>query len=157
MTQREAIIRAARSLLGGTYRWGGHDPATGLDCSGYVQWAYRQAGVEIPAGSYQQITLGKPVSREQLQPADIVSWGNGAHVGLYAGNGRVYNALNEERGIVDTALDGSYGMAYSGARSLLPADSPIVEQPAPVEESPNPKAPGRNKRHRRHLRREGKL
>lgn len=145
MSQRDDIIRAARSLLGGTYRWGGHDPATGLDCSGYVQWAYRQAGIEIPAGSYQQITLGRPVSRDHLQPGDVCVWGNGAHVGLYAGNGRVYNALNEERGIVDTALDGSYGMAYSGARSLLPADSPIVENPAPVEESPK----ARRRRNRR--------
>ncbi|MGO1056105.1 C40 family peptidase [Crossiella sp. CA198] len=42
-------MRAALTQLGVPYRWGASNPGRGFDCSGLTQWAYRQAGVAIPA------------------------------------------------------------------------------------------------------------
>ena len=57
-----AAVRAALSQQGVPYVWGGTTPA-GFDCSGFTQWAYRQAGVELPRLAQDQDTAGFAVSR----------------------------------------------------------------------------------------------
>lgn len=131
MTQRDELVRIALGEVGKPY-------STHRDCSGLVAWLYRQIGVTIPEGSVAQEDAGSPLTGPKLLPGDLVFWGNrqADHVGLYVGNGRVVNALNEQRGIVNTPLGGDYGMPYRGARRMfLPDDSPIVEESAPVEEA----------------------
>src|SRR5699024_6882594 len=41
-------ISAGKTVIGSRYLWGGNNPSTGIDCSGFVQWSYRQAGANIP-------------------------------------------------------------------------------------------------------------
>lgn len=147
MTQREDFVRCAQAQVGKRYVWATAGPNT-FDCSGLVAYCYQQAtGKTITRSSYDQIHLGTPVSPADF--GDLMFWGHGQadHVGISLGNGMVANALNEQRGVVITPAKGEYGMPYMGARRIfLPADSPIVEEPAPVEEIPRPK---RKRRHNR--------
>lgn len=89
----DVVARGAR-YLGVPYRWGGTDPATGLDCSGFVQRVYRDLGVELPRVSRDQARTGQPVeSIAQARPGDIVAFGEPVnHVGIYAGNGTMIHA-----------------------------------------------------------------
>ena len=85
---RSGVLGLAASLSGIPYRWGGTTPA-GFDCSGYVQYVFRQAGVSLPrtAGAQRAATI--PVRNPQ--PGDLVFFGTW-HVGIYAGNGMMYDS-----------------------------------------------------------------
>lgn len=85
-------LQAALTQIGKPYVWGATGP-DGYDCSGLVVWAYKQVGETLPRSSQAQAAGGTPVSKEDLQPGDLVLFYPGAtHVGLYAGNGNVLHA-----------------------------------------------------------------
>lgn len=83
-----AIVDAAYSQIGVPYEWGGTTPYVGLDCSGLVQYCYRQAGKSIPRTSGSILAGGTIVS--DPQPGDIC-WTPG-HVAIYIGNGQMIEA-----------------------------------------------------------------
>lgn len=83
-------VRAALSRLGRPYVWGATGPNQ-FDCSGLVQWAYRQAGMPLPRTTYDQIHIGTPVSHAQVRPGDLVFPHTG-HVQMAIGNGKVIEA-----------------------------------------------------------------
>ena len=83
-----AIVDAAYSQIGVPYVWGGTTPYVGLDCSGLVQYCYRQAGKSIPRTSGSILAGGTIVS--DPQPRDIC-WTPG-HVAIYIGNGQMIEA-----------------------------------------------------------------
>jgi peptidoglycan DL-endopeptidase CwlO len=87
----EVALDAALSKVGSPYVYGAAGPNS-FDCSGLVQWSYRQAGVELPRTSGAQLAAGSPVSLDNLQPGDLVSFYGGGHSGLYAGDGNVVHA-----------------------------------------------------------------
>lgn len=82
-------VRAALGQQGVPYVWGGTSPA-GFDCSGLTQWAYRQAGVELPRLAQDQDTAGIPVAQSDLRPGDLAVWSG--HVAMYVGNGQMVEA-----------------------------------------------------------------
>ncbi|NMD57566.1 MULTISPECIES: C40 family peptidase [Tsukamurella] len=84
-----AAVQAALTQLGVPYAWGGTTPGVGLDCSGFTQWAYRQAGIELPRLADQQ-TVGASVSYSDLRPGDLAVWSG--HVALVLGDGRMIEA-----------------------------------------------------------------
>jgi len=86
-----AALQAALSKLGSPYEYGAAGPGS-FDCSGLVQWAYKQAGVTVPRTSQAQAGVGTPVAQQDLQPGDIVAFYGGGHDGIYAGNGNVVHA-----------------------------------------------------------------
>ncbi|MHA7294411.1 C40 family peptidase [Arthrobacter sp. HLT1-21] len=91
---RKDILRFTQQGVGGTYVWGG-TAFKAWDCSGYVQWIYKQAEINLPR--VEQWKVG--TRTETPQPGDLVvqnaqgpnNWG---HVGIYAGDGMMYSALN---------------------------------------------------------------
>lgn len=90
-----AALAAAETKIGSPYVWGAAGPDA-FDCSGLTSWAYKQVGVTIPRTSQEQAAQGTPVSMDDLQPGDLVTFYAGAtHVGIYAGNGQVLNAPTE--------------------------------------------------------------
>lgn len=90
----QAIVDAARTKIGAPYAWGATGPSA-FDCSGLTTWAYQQAGKSIPRTSQAQASQGQQIPLDQLQPGDIVAYYGGAsHVGIYAGNGMIIDALN---------------------------------------------------------------
>lgn len=89
-----AVIRAGERYLGVPYKWGGTDPSSGLDCSGFVQRVFADLGVDLPRVSVDQSRQGTPVaSLDEARPGDLVFWnGDGRrpnHIGIYAGDGRM--------------------------------------------------------------------
>jgi peptidoglycan DL-endopeptidase CwlO len=84
-------LRAALTRQGAPYIWGAEGPAT-FDCSGLVMWAYRQAGVILPRGSWDQAKVGTPVI-SGLLPGDLIGlYSPVSHIGMYVGNGLYINA-----------------------------------------------------------------
>ena len=91
------VIDAARAYLGVPYKWGGTDPASGLDCSGFVQIAFADIGVSLPRVSADQARAGEPVaSLAEARPGDLVYWSGGGrrpnHIGIYLGDGKMLHA-----------------------------------------------------------------
>lgn len=78
----QAVANAAQSKIGSPYVWGATGPSS-FDCSGLVQWSYKQAGVSVPRTSYDQVGGGTPVSKSNLQPGDVVGFYGSEHVGIY--------------------------------------------------------------------------
>jgi len=85
-------VQAALSRIGDPYVWGATGPNQ-FDCSGLMMWAYKQAGKSIPRTSEAQLAGGKQVSRNDLQPGDLIIYYSDAHhVGMYIGDGYVVHA-----------------------------------------------------------------
>ncbi|RAM37693.1 hypothetical protein DBZ45_08825 [Arthrobacter globiformis] len=109
---RKDILRFTREGLGGNYVWGG-TAFKAWDCSGYVQWIYRQAGINLPR--VEQWRVG--VRTRRPQPGDLVvqnaqgpnNWG---HVGIYAGDGKMYSALNPAVGTLLHPVSWNTDTAY---------------------------------------------
>jgi cell wall-associated NlpC family hydrolase len=87
-------IAAAESQLGVPYVFGGETPGVGFDCSGLVQWAWAQAGVDLPRTSGEQMGATTPVSVADLEPGDLLFYGPGGsdHVAMYIGGGSMIEA-----------------------------------------------------------------
>jgi cell wall-associated NlpC family hydrolase len=87
-----AAVWWAEKALGKPYVWGADGPSS-FDCSGLVKWAYGHAGVSLPHYSGGQINVGSRVARANLEPGDLVFFGNPIHhVGMYIGGGRFIEA-----------------------------------------------------------------
>lgn len=85
-------LRWALSKRGDPYVWGGAGP-NDFDCSGLVMWAYAQVGISLPHFTGDQWNMGVHVSKNQLQPGDLVFFYQDiGHVGLYIGNGLMVDA-----------------------------------------------------------------
>lgn len=85
-----AAVNEAMKHLNTAYVYGAAGPSN-FDCSGLVQYSYGKVGVSLPRTTYDQINVGIPVPRNQLQVGDLV-FTSGHHVGMYVGNGRMIHA-----------------------------------------------------------------
>lgn len=87
------VVQTALTHLGVPYGWGGAGPSS-FDCSGLVVSVYAQLGVSLPHHAASQYLCGVPIlSKEQLQPGDLVFFGNPIyHVGIYVGDGNMIDA-----------------------------------------------------------------
>ncbi|MGW6707153.1 NlpC/P60 family protein [Streptomyces sp. NPDC054956] len=107
-------LRAAVTKNGASYVRGGTGP-NAFDCSGLTQWAYKQAGITIGRTTYDQVKNGRKISLSELQPGDLVFYSSLSHVGLYAGNNKVFHAANPSSGVLYGSLSGfAYGVRVGG-------------------------------------------
>lgn len=127
-SQRDNVVRIATQLTTQNipYQWGG-TTTRGFDCSGFVQYVYRQAGITILRTTSEQITQGTHVNRNSLRPGDIVFFNTNnpnsstpTHNGIYIGNNRMAHS-GSSRGVEITSIgSGSYwGRYYIGARRII--------------------------------------
>ena len=101
----KAALNFALAQIGDPYVYGGTGPDR-WDCSGLVMKSWAAAGVSIPRVVGPQIAAGKAVPMDQLQPGDIVAYGDMSHDGLYLGNGRVVHAPRPGKSVEITGLGG---------------------------------------------------
>lgn len=88
----EGIVGTALQYLGVPYVWGGASPS-GFDCSGLVQYVFRQHGTRLPHYSRYQFLMGVRVPRSEARPSDLVFFGDPVyHVGIYMGDGYFIHA-----------------------------------------------------------------
>lgn len=123
-----AIVATARRYLGVPYRWGGTNPATGLDCSGLTQLVYGQHGIKLGRTTYQQQNAGQLVAKGNAAPGDLVLWGAPAahHVGIYLGNGRVIHAPQTGDVVKEAAIWSPSTVTYRRVVAAAAAAAPAA-------------------------------
>ncbi len=97
----QEVIAYGSQFIGNPYVWGGTSLLYGADCSGFVQSVYADFGISLPRTTWAMETAGIPVSYDQAMPGDLVLYDG--HVGLYAGNDMILNAVDESHGIQITS------------------------------------------------------
>jgi cell wall-associated NlpC family hydrolase len=109
----QKAVDTALAQVGDPYVWGAAGPDA-FDCSGLMQYAYSAAGVSLPHSSASQSRMGTPVSRDQLQPGDLVFFYSPvSHVGMYIGNGQMVHASTSGQPVKVASVDsmGNYNSA----------------------------------------------
>ncbi len=111
------VVGIAMQYLGVPYVWGGASPS-GFDCSGFTMYVYAKIGVSLPHNAAMQYGYGSPVSRENLQPGDLVFFSGLSHMGLYIGGNQFVHAPHTGDVVKISSLTGWYSDSYVGARRL---------------------------------------
>jgi cell wall-associated NlpC family hydrolase len=111
-----AAVRTALAQVGKPYAWGAAGP-NAFDCSGLMQYSWGAAGRALPHSSNAQSGMGTPVSRDALQPGDLVFFFSPvSHVAMYVGNGMIVHASTEGQPVKVVSLASLPG--YNSARRL---------------------------------------
>lgn len=117
----DGVLTAARSRLGERYRFGASGP-NATDCSGFTQSSYRRVGVNLPRTAREQASIGKPVSRAELKPGDLVFFHTTrsgiSHVGIYKGNNEFIHASSGKGHVTISKLEGYYDRRFVTARRV---------------------------------------
>lgn len=120
-----AVVIRAISLVGTPYRYGGNTPEGGFDCSGLVNYVYRDMlDLRLPRTSRELAAYQGPrIAPNRLASGDLVffgSRGNVTHVGIYVGEGRFVHAPSSGGTVRLDHLDGHYWRDhYTGSRRVL--------------------------------------
>lgn len=110
-----SAVQIAMSKIGKPYRYGASGP-NAFDCSGLVQWTYRQLGVSLPRTSRAMAGVGRPVSKSDLRPGDLVFFYKPiSHVAIYIGNGKIVHASTSGSPVKVSSLAGK---KYTTARRV---------------------------------------
>ncbi len=119
------VLSLALQFVGVPYVWGGESPK-GFDCSGFTRYVYRQFGMNLPHSAEGQFSTryGAIISSAgDLRPGDLVFFVNTykrgiSHVGIYAGDGMVLQALSPGRGLAAVSMNTAYWSSryYGGLR-----------------------------------------
>ena len=118
----QQLATYAQGFAGYPYVYGGTTPS-GFDCSGFVQYVYAHFGYSIHRTATAQLQDGWYVSRDALQPGDIIYFGYGStatHVGIYLGGGAFVHAANSNSGVIISNLSESwYANRYLTAHRVI--------------------------------------
>ena len=115
------VVETAKKYIGCSYVYGASGPSS-FDCSGFTSYVFKQHGISLNRTAAGQYSNGVAVSRNQLQPGDLVMFGKSGinHVGIYIGGGQIVHAANKSRGVTtDTINSGYYNNNYVGARRVM--------------------------------------
>ena len=106
------IANYALTFIGTPYSWGGKSPATGFDCSGFVQYVFGQFGYTTSSIANDVRKEGSHVEPADIQPGDVLCFYSGndyvGHVGIYIGDNTFVHAANSATGVVTTSLSVGY-------------------------------------------------
>ena len=116
------LISVAQEYIGVPYLFGGSTPS-GFDCSGFVQFAAKAAGLVLPRSADEQYHMGRSVSRSQMQPGDLVffsTYTDGvSHSGIYLGGDRFISSTSSRGVVIDSLSEGYWSDCYVGAKRLI--------------------------------------
>jgi murein DD-endopeptidase len=110
-TTAARAARAAASMVGRPYHYGGDTPR-GFDCSGLIEYSYRQAGVSVPRTVRGQRAVVQSLGDAALRPGDLLFFdtraGKAAHVGIYLGQGMFVHAPSGGKRVMRSALSNPF-------------------------------------------------
>ncbi|MBR4550007.1 MAG: SH3 domain-containing protein [Oscillospiraceae bacterium] len=113
----------ALQYVGTPYRWGGVDPATGFDCSGFAYYVYKHFGYTLNRVASEQALNGRHVEAANMQPGDLLCFYSGGsyigHVGIYIGNNLFVHAATSSTGVITSELTGYYAKRGFEVRRIL--------------------------------------
>ena len=122
------LIAYAKSFLGVPYVYGGTSPK-GFDCSGYTMYIFKHFGISLPHSATSQLGHGIPVTREELQPGDLVFFRDtnystkaASHVGIYIGNSQFIHATSSRGGKyvdIDSLNEAYHSRVFTVGRRLI--------------------------------------
>lgn len=113
------VVGIAMQYLGIPYRWGGSSPSGGFDCSGFIMYVYAQMGVSLPHNAAMQFGYGVSVSRDALEPGDLVFFDGLGHNGIYIGGGQFIHSPHTGDVVKISSLnDAWYSARWYGAKRL---------------------------------------
>jgi murein DD-endopeptidase len=119
---RTQVIFTAMQMVGVPYLWGGSTPA-GFDCSGLVQYAYSNAGLQVPRTAAAQFAAATPLTLEDAVAGDLLFFNDRSrtsHVAIYLGEGRFVHAPNGGNQVSLDDLSTSYWRThFSGAGRII--------------------------------------
>lgn len=109
------IADAAQKYIGTPYVWGGESMSEGgMDCSGFVYNALKDAGYKVGRTTAQGYrSYGTSVGKADMQPGDLVFFGkngNASHIGIYIGNGQM---IHSSGGSKNTASNPGKGVSVT--------------------------------------------
>ena len=128
--EAKKVLNYAYKLTGTSYRYGGNT-SRGFDCSGFVQYVYKNFNYSLPRTTKEQSRVGKSVSKKNLRPGDLVFFtGRNAkssdvgHVGIvvesYTNGSFKFIHVSSSRGVTDDFSDASYwNPRYLKGRRIL--------------------------------------
>jgi cell wall-associated NlpC family hydrolase len=125
-TDRDRPLIQALNALGVQYRYGGHSPETGFDCSGLITHVFERAwGMLLPPGTEALSKVGKPIKLRELEPGDLVFYNTRnkpySHVGIYMGEGLFVHAPRPGAAVRLESVQTQYWRSrFNGARRLDP-------------------------------------
>ena len=101
----------AAKMVGKPYKYGGSSPS-GFDCSGLVQYSFKQAGVSLPHNTVQQRSATRVVNVAELRRGDLLFFNQEGkrygHVGIYLGDGKFVHAPSSGKSVRSDALSNPY-------------------------------------------------
>jgi cell wall-associated NlpC family hydrolase len=101
----------AAAMVGHPYRYGGNSPR-GFDCSGLIEYSYRQAGVSLPRSVRDQRASVHVLDDGALRPGDLLFFdtraGKSAHVGIYLGHGAFVHAPSSGKHVMRSNLSNPF-------------------------------------------------
>lgn len=113
------VTSVGRQFIGNSvYRFGAANPSTGeFDCSGFVNWAFKQAGISVGRSTDSLVGQGSAVSPGQMRPGDLVffnTYKTNGHVGIYLGNGYFIGSQSSTGVSVANMNSGYWANAFNG-------------------------------------------
>lgn len=109
MARRQSVVDYALQFVGCPYQYGGKNPNTGVDCSGFTGYVLRNSlGIQLGSSSVVQAGQGTEVSREEMERGDLIFYSEGGginHVALYIGDGQIVHASTYETGVKISSWD----------------------------------------------------
>ena len=117
----------SKKYLGDPYVWGGVNPDTGMDCSGYTKYVFNKVGIKIPRTAYAQSRVGKDIDKVNLKKGDLLFFLTDkkrnipiTHVGIYLGNNKFIHAASTKKGIIISPFrGGSYEKKFVVAKRVI--------------------------------------
>lgn len=121
-SQGAQIVATGKKYLGVPYVFGGTTPK-GFDCSGFLQYVFKQHGYTIPRLADEQYKLGKAANTTQLEPGDLVFFSTyepgASHCGIYVGDGNFMHASSSKGIRVDSLSNDYWRPRYLGGRKII--------------------------------------
>lgn len=125
---KSQLMAVSKKYIGVKYVWGGTTPK-GFDCSGYTSYVFDKIGIDINRTVLKQLSDGVIVSRDELQPGDLIIFSNttgrghfASHVGIYMGNDKVIHCGSSKGVTIVNLSDSYYSKHYECARRIILTD-----------------------------------